>query len=106
MAAPTVAPVTPDPQRLREALSHSAPLALLMQRQRDSQARFAAVVDVFPPALAAHVRPGPLDASSWTLLAANGAVAAKLRQLEPRVSAALRDRGFAALALRIKACPT
>lgn len=102
MARSFTAPVTPDAERLRDALARSAPLASLMQRQRDSQARFEAARGALPPSLAPHVRPGPLDADAWTLLAANSAVAAKLRQLEPRIEAALHERGFAARALRIK----
>lgn len=102
MARSVVAPITPDAERLRDALARSAPLASLMQRQRDSQARCDAARSVLPPSLAPHVRPGPLDADAWTLLAANGAVAAKLRQLQPRIEAALHERGLATLALRIK----
>jgi hypothetical protein len=59
-------------------------------------------VGVLPPALAPHVRPGPLDAEGWTLLAANTAVAAKLRQLRPRLESALLDNGWPPGALRIK----
>jgi hypothetical protein len=99
-------PVTPDARRLRDALAASAPLASLMQRQRDSQARLACVRSELPPALAPHVQAGPLDAEAWTLLAANGAVAAKLRQLEPRIEAALRENGWPARSLRIRICPT
>ncbi len=102
MATPPVAPVTPDPLRLRDALDRSAPLALLRQRLRESNARFDSVRGLLPAALAPHVRPGPLDADGWTLLAANTAVAAKLRQLQPRLEAALREQGWPAGALRIK----
>lgn len=102
---PAAAPVTPDARPLRDALSGSAPLALLMQRHRDSQARFECARAALPPTLAPHVRAGPLDADAWTLLAANGAVAAKLRQLEPRIEAALRDQGWPARSLRIRICP-
>ena len=102
---PAAAPVTPDARPLRDALSGSAPLALLMQRHRDSQARFEFARAALPPTLAPHVRAGPLDADAWTLLAANGAVAAKLRQLEPRIASALRERGSPECALRIRICP-
>ena len=87
---------------LRDALDRSAPLALLQGRLRDSNARFATVRSALPPALAPHVRPGPLDAEGWTLLAANTAVAAKLRQLQPRLEAALLDGGWPPGTLRIK----
>jgi hypothetical protein len=102
VAQPPVAPVTPSALHLQDALARSAPLNQLRQRLRDSNARFEALRGALPPALAPHVRPGPLDAEGWTLLAANGAVAAKLRQLQPRLEAALLDSGWPAAALRIK----
>ncbi len=102
MVTPTVAPVTPSALRLRDVLERSAPLALLQRRLSESNARLATLRDALPPALAAHVRPGPLDADGWTLLAANTAVAAKLRQLQPRLEAALTDAGWPAGVLRIK----
>ena len=88
--------------RSPQALRDSAPLLRLQQLLRDSNARFDAIRPCLPAALAAHVRPGPLDAQGWSLLAANAAVAAKLRQLQPRLEAALRERGWPAAALRIK----
>lgn len=102
MNTPRVAPVTPDALRLRDALARSSPLAALQLRLRESDARFAVIRPYLPPTLAAHVRAGPLDADGWSLLAANPAVAAKLRQLQPRLDAALIDGGWPALALRIK----
>lgn len=95
-------PLTPNALPLRDALRDCAPLALLQQRLRESNARFDSVRAALPPALALHVFPGPLDAEGWTLLAANTAVAAKLRQLQPRMEAALRDAGWPAGTLRIK----
>lgn len=102
---PAVEPVTPDAQRLRDALAASTPLAALLRRQRDSQARWECAQAALPATLSPHLRAGPLDDESWTLLAANGAVAAKLRQLEPRIEAALRDAGWPARALRIRVAP-
>ena len=102
MANPPVTPLTPNALRLRDALDRSAPLALLQARLRESNGRFDTLRDLLPPALAPHVRPGPLDAEGWTLLAANTAVAAKLRQLQPRLETALLDKGWPAGALRIK----
>lgn len=97
-----VAAVTPDAIGLREALARSSPLAALQTRLRESNDRFEAIRGTLPSALAAHVRPGPLDAEGWSLLAANPAVAAKLRQLQPRLQARLAECGWPALALRIK----
>ena len=49
-----------------------------------------------------HLKPGPVDESGWTLLAANTAVAAKTRQLAPRLQQSLQDQGWQVSAVRIK----
>ena len=85
-----------------DALARSAPLASLRQRLSESAARFDAVRGVLPPMLQAHVRPGPIDEESWSLLAANAAVAAKLRHLQPAIEVALQQHGWTARALRVK----
>lgn len=95
-------PVTPDALRLEQALQRSAPLARLRSLMLDSNARFDAIRPGLPAALAAHVRPGPVDDSGWSLLAANASVAAKLRQLQPRLEDLLRERGWATHAIRVK----
>ena len=95
-------PAVPDPLALREALRRSPALADLRRRIEASNLRFEQVRSLLPAALAPHVRPGPLDADGWALLAANVAVAAKLRQLQPRLEAALLGQGWPAVALRIK----
>src|SRR5678816_4301109 len=84
-----------------EAMRASAPLARLVDRMRASDAMYATVLPLLPGALAASVRAGPLDDAGWSLLAANAAVAAKLRQLVPRLEARLRERGHAVAAVRI-----
>ena len=53
-------------------------------------------------ALAAHVKAGPLDDEGWTLLAANSAVSAKLRQLQPRLMEALAENGLKVNAIRVR----
>ena len=95
-------PVTPDALRIEQALAQSAPLARLQTLMRDSNARFEAIRPAMPPMLAAHVRPGPVDETGWSLLAANAAVAAKLRQLQPRLEALLQERGWQVSAIRVK----
>ena len=102
MSIPAASPSTPSALPLRDALDRSAPLALLQQRLRESNARFDSLRWTLPPALAPHVQPGPVDAEGWTLLAANTAVAAKLRQLQPRLETALLGAGWPAGTLRIK----
>ena len=96
------APLVPSALPVREALQRSAPLAHLQALLRESSARFEAIAPQLPALLARHVRPGPVDAEGWSLLAANAAVAAKLRQLEPRLQEALAQAGWPARAIRIK----
>jgi hypothetical protein len=102
-AMKTTRPVqVPDPLPLRDALQQSAPLARLRERIDGSNARFRAIQAHLPRAMAGHVKPGPLDDESWALLAPNGAVAAKLRQLQPVFESALRDAGWPPRTIRIK----
>jgi hypothetical protein len=99
---PKPPPVTPSPLRLREALNDSAPLMRLQQRLRESNARFEAIRACLPAALARHVAPGPVDEEGWALLAANAAVASKLRQLQPRLEQTLRLQGWPVTAIRVR----
>ena len=52
--------------------------------------------------MVAHVKAGPLDEDGWTLLAANSAVSAKLRQLQPRLIEALAAKGCKVTSIRVK----
>lgn len=88
--------------RLQQALQRSEPLARLAQLMRESNARFDAIRDSLPTALVPHVKPGPVDEAGWSLLAANASVAAKLRQLQPRLESVLLERGWQVRAIRIK----
>lgn len=90
---------------LAEALRASEPLGRLTARLRRSNELFAAAAALLPPGLAAHVRAGPADDEGWSLLCANAAVAAKLRQLVPRLERHLLDSGLAVAAIRIKVQP-
>jgi hypothetical protein len=101
--APRVsAPSVPDALRLQDALLQSEPLALLRERIRDSKARFEAVKACIPTGMLAHVQPGPVDEAGWSLLVANAAVGAKLRQCIPRLEQALKKQGWPTLPIRIK----
>ena len=95
-------PMTPDALRMEQALQLSAPLARLRERMRDSNDRFEAIRSSLPAAMAAHVKPGPVDETGWSLLAANAAVAAKLRQLQPRLEEIVREKGWAVSTIRVK----
>jgi hypothetical protein len=99
---PKTSPVTPNALRIEEALSRSAPLAHLQRLLQESNARFDAVRNCLPPTLALHVKPGPVDDEGWSLLAANSAVASKLRQLLPRMEQTLHARGWQVTAIRVK----
>ena len=85
-----------------QALEASAPLALLSQRMRESQARLVAITPLLPPAMRASVRAGPIDEAGWSLLASSNAVAAKLRQMLPALEAHLRTCGWNGPPLRVK----
>ena len=88
-----------------EAMRSSQPLSRLVDRLRESNAMLASILPLLPATLAASVRAGPLDEAGWSLLGANAAVAAKLRQLVPRFEERLRERGHAVAAIRIKVLP-
>ena len=100
--SPRPPPVTPAALPLEQALRQSAPLARLQLLMRDSVARYEAVAPALPTALARHVKPGPVDETGWSLLAANASVAAKLRQLQPRLEDLLRERGWQVCTIRVK----
>ena len=99
---PKPPPASASTLSITEALQGSAPLARLRAALRDSNARFEAVRPAIPPSLHAHVKPGPVDADGWSLLAANSSVAAKLRQLVPRLEGVLREGGWPNCTVRIK----
>ena len=90
---------------IAEALSASGPLARLGDRLRLSNALFAAVAPVVPPGLASGLSAGPVDDEGWSLLCANAAIAAKLRQLVPHLEQRLRDVGQPVAAIRVKVQP-
>jgi hypothetical protein len=90
---------------IAEALRASAPLGRLAERLRRSNALFAAIAPVVPPGLAAWVSAGPIDDEGWSLLCANAAVAAKLRQLVPHLEERLREVGEPVAAIRVKVQP-
>jgi hypothetical protein len=87
---------------LSDALQASEPLARLAERLRESRRRFECIAPVLPGTLAAQAQPGPVDMHGWTVLAANAAVAAKLRQLVPLLVHRLDENDFAALPIRIR----
>jgi hypothetical protein len=95
-------PLVPDSLTVAEALKRSTPLAQLRARLQDSKDRFDAIRPALPDMLARSVAPGPVDEEGWALLAANASVAAKLRQLKPRLEDILRQRGWQVSSIRIR----
>ena len=98
----TYKPMTPDVPQVTTARGRSNQLASLMQRLQMSQACLEAVRVFLPPAMAPYVKAGPVDDEGWTLLAANAAVSAKLRQLQPRLIEVLAKKGLKVNAIRVR----
>ena len=95
-------PTPPYHLPLSTALQRSESLAGLMQRLRQSQARWAALAPHLPAELRAVISAGPLDDTAWVLLAANAAAAAKLRQWVPELQAQLLAGGWNGPPIKIK----
>ena len=98
----TVPRSVPDPLTIRQALAQHTSLGQLQLRIQDSTRRFEAIRPALPGSLAMALQPGPVDEAGWTLLARNASVAAKLRQLQPRLEALLLEQGWAVATIRIK----
>ena len=98
-------PSAPPTVTLGTALARSEPLGRLMQRLRESNDCLDAVRALLPAGLANEVRAGPLDDLGWTLLVSGSAAAAKVRQLLPRIEAALLEHRKRAIAVRVKIAP-
>ncbi|MBV8502086.1 MAG: hypothetical protein JO006_10230 [Paucibacter sp.] len=77
-------------------------LARLGWLLQESNRRLALVSPCLPGALKRFVQAGTLDEDGWTLLASNAAVAAKLRQLHPRLEQMLVEAGLQPSRVRIK----
>lgn len=90
---------------LARALDRSEPLAGLLQRVQGSRQRFEAIRALLPAALVGSVRPGPLDETAWSVLVDHAAAAAKLRQMQPALQAALAEGGWPAPPIKIKILP-
>jgi hypothetical protein len=92
----------PDPLPIAQALRQHEGLARLGMLMRESNRRMDIIKPALPGALSRFVKPGPVDEEGWTLITANAAVAAKLRQLQPRLEALLAEVGISPQRVRIK----
>jgi cytochrome c-type biogenesis protein CcmH/NrfG len=93
---------SPGSLSIGAALDQNQALGVLLQRLQESRARFAALRELLPEHLRDQVRPGPLDAAGWSLLAPSGAAASKLRQLVPALEARLHEQGWPSMPIRIR----
>jgi len=84
----------PSPTPVAEALRAHEGLSQLRARLDASRRRLRLIAPALPGPLLASVEAGPLDEDGWSLLAANAAVAAKLRHLLPRLEALLAQAGL------------
>lgn len=91
--------------KLATAIDRCEPLGQLLQRLQDARARFDAISPLLPPALRDDVRPGPVDGSTWTLLAAHNAAAAKLRHLLPHLQQRLLEAGWQGTSIKVRVQP-
>lgn len=87
-------PSIPAPTPVAQALRDHAALARLGERLEGSRRRLRLIAPALPGPLMNSLQAGPLDEEGWTLLAANAAVAAKVRQLLPRLEALLAQAGL------------
>jgi len=95
-------PQVPDPLPIVQALQQHEGLARLGLLIRESNRRMDVVRPALPGALSRFVKPGPVDEEGWTLLAANAAVAAKLRHLQPRLEELLAEQRLLPAKVRVK----
>ncbi len=92
--APKAYATVPSPTPVADALRAHESLVRLGERMEASRRRLRTIAPALPGALLASLQAGPLDEDGWSLLAANAAVAAKLRHLLPRLEALLAQAGL------------
>ncbi len=92
----------PLPTALTRTLAEHPTLAQLLAQVQASRRCLEAVADLLPPPLLRSVQAGPLEGGAWTLLAANGAVAAKLRQFVPLLERRLAGKEIQITAIRVR----
>jgi hypothetical protein len=92
----------PSAVSVEQAMQRAPSLAGLAQLAKHSAECLRVVTPLIPASMRSGVQAGPLDEGQWCLIAANSAVAAKLRQLVPALAAHLRTHGHAVQDIRIK----
>jgi hypothetical protein len=89
-------------QTLEQVVDSAPSLAHLSAMARDTQNRLRAITPLLPVSLRPHIQSGGVENDVWCLLAANSAVAAKLKQTLPALSAHLRSKGWNVNTIRVK----
>ena len=92
----------PAPTAISDALRGHAALAQLGSRLEASRQRLQLIEVLLPPPMRTHLQAGPVDEEGWTLLVASSAVAAKLRQLLPRLEERLHQAGIRPARIRVR----
>lgn len=88
-----------------EAVQHHVTLGSLLAARRESERCMALAEPLLGDGLRQALRPGPLDAGIWVMLAAHGQAAAKARHLLPRITECLREAGLAVQEVRVRVSP-
>ncbi|MDB5964279.1 MAG: hypothetical protein JWQ72_779 [Polaromonas sp.] len=99
---PVKAVPAPRAVTVHQAVENSPTLGRLAELVRESGDRLHAIERLIPEALRPAVQAGPIDGDTWCLLVSGNAAAAKLRQLLPRMQAALHDKGWKVTSIRLK----
>ena len=89
-------------QTLEEVVDSAPSLAHLSAMALDTQNRLQAIAPLLPASLRAHIQSGGVEDDVWCLLAANSAIAAKLKQTLPALCAHLRSKGWNVNIIRVK----
>ena len=89
-------------QTLEQVVNTAPSLAQLSAMARDSQNRLKSIMPLLPSSLRAHIQSGGVEDDVWCLLAANSAIAAKLKQTLPALCAHLRSKGWNVNTIRVK----
>lgn len=92
----------PPAQSLHQAIGNAPTLAHLAGLAEQSLAMYRCVQAQIPPAMRAHIKPGPVQEQDWCLMVSHGATAAKLRQLLPLLRTRLQQDGWNIETVRVK----
>ena len=92
----------PNAIPIKQALEAAAPLHELLQRMRLSELRLQRLLAIIPKGLHRQIKAGPADEDNWTVLVASPAVAAKVRQILPTLTAAVAQQEQRTVLIRVK----